>query len=208
MTARQFAGWPRGAFDVLLQLDGDPTTEVRERLRSDRERLVREPMIALMNDVAAADETYEDVSVFSFKMSWYWQHQVAVIRIRKYLELSLAFDLDGLNVQGAWWFADQAQVERYRRAVDDAGIGEQLAAALYDLREKGFRITGKMLKGVPRGYQPDHMRADLLRHRSVLAQLPLGDDEWLHSAEVVDRVLTVFDDLRSMMFWFRDHVSG
>jgi hypothetical protein len=47
-----FAGWPRAAFDVLLELDGDPSAEVRRRCRRDREELVRRPMIELLNAVA------------------------------------------------------------------------------------------------------------------------------------------------------------
>ena len=34
--------------DVLWQLQGEPTHATRERHRADRERLVRQPMIALL----------------------------------------------------------------------------------------------------------------------------------------------------------------
>ena len=199
----RFTGWPREAFDVLLQLDGDPAPEVRERCRRDRERLVRQPMIALMNDVADADGTYEDFSVWSFaKMAWYWQHQSAVVRIRKFLELSLGFDLDGLQVQGAWWYAPGPEIERYRQAVN-----EELSEIVDVLQAKGFTITGDVMKRVPRGYDKDHPQAELLRHRTLLAQRPLGCEEWLHTPEVVDRVLDAFGELRPMMSWFSTHVS-
>jgi hypothetical protein len=199
----RFTGWPREAFDVLLQLDGEPSPEVRERCRRDRERLVRQPMIALMNDVADADGMYEDFSVWSFgKMVWYWQHQPAVVRIRKFLELSLGFDLDGLQVQGAWWYAPGPEIERYRRAVD-----KELSDIVDALRAKGFTITGDVIKRIPRGYDRDHPHAELLRHRTLLAQRPLGCDDWLHTPQVVDRVLAAFGELRPMMSWFSTHVS-
>jgi hypothetical protein len=199
----RFTGWPREAFDVLLQLDGEPSPEVRERCRRDRERLVRQPMIALMNDVADADGMYEDFSVWSFgKMVWYWQHQPAVVRIRKFLELSLGFDLDGLQVQGAWWYAPGPEIERYRRAVD-----KELSDIVDALRAKGFTITGDVMKRIPRGYDRDHPHAELLRHRTLLAQRPLGCDDWLHTPQVVDRVLAAFGELRPMMSWFSTHVS-
>jgi hypothetical protein len=199
----RFTGWPREAFDVLLQLDGEPSPEVRERCRRDRERLVRQPMIALMNDVADADGMYEDFSVWSFgKMVWYWQHQPAVVRIRKFLELSLGFDLDGLQVQGAWWYAPGLEIERYRQAVD-----KELSDIVEALRAKGFTITGDVMKRIPRGYDRDHPHAELLRHRTLLAQRPLGCDDWLHTPQVVDRVLAAFGELRPMMSWFSTHVS-
>lgn len=204
-----FTGWPPEAFDVLLQLDGEPSEEVRERCRADREQLVRQPMIALMNDVADADGTYEDFSVWSYAtMAWYWQHQPAVVRIRKFLELSLSFDLDGLHVQGAWWYADSTQVERYRHAVAADASGEQLAGIVDALRAKGFTITGDVLKRLPRGYAIEHPRAELLKHRTVRAQLPLGCDDWLHTSAVVDRVLEVFGELRPMTTWFAANVSA
>jgi hypothetical protein len=37
----RFEGWPEEAFDVLLQLEGEPTMEERRRLRENRERLVQ-----------------------------------------------------------------------------------------------------------------------------------------------------------------------
>ncbi len=199
----RFTGWPREAFDVLLQLDGEPSEEVRERCRRGRERLVRQPMIALMNDVADADGTYEDFSVWSFgKLPWYWQHQPAVVRIRKFLELSLGFDLDGLQVQGAWWYAPGPEIERYRQAVNG-----ELSDIVDALRAKGFAITGDVMKRIPRGYERDHPHAELLMHRTLLAQRPLGCDDWLHTPQVVDRVLAAFGDLRPMMSWFSTHVS-
>ncbi len=197
-----FTGWPTEAFDVLLKLDGEPSMEFREQCRKDRERLVRRPMIDLLNDLANADETYEDFFVWSFhKMLWPWQRQVGVIRVRRNLELALAFDLDGLEVHGNCWFTDQAGRERYRRAVDEAGSGQQLQALLGDLRNAGFAVSGDVMKRVPRDYAPDHPRAELLKHRSLRIEMPLGCDDWLHSPEVVDRVLGVFSALRPMMSW-------
>ena len=46
-------GWPEQGYAVLLQLSGEPSRETRERLRRDRERHVRQPMIDLLNDLAA-----------------------------------------------------------------------------------------------------------------------------------------------------------
>ncbi len=166
-------------------------------------------MVALMQDLADADEAYEDFWVWSFgqKRVWDWQHQPAVIRVRRYLELSLSFDLDGLQAQGAWWFADRSQIERFRHAVDETDSGEQLTTVVHALRAAGFGITGDVMKRVPRGYDPEHPRAELLKHRSLLAQQLLGCDEWLHTPAVVDRVLEAFHDLGPMMSWFTSHVS-
>ncbi len=87
--------------DVLWQLQGEPTHATRERYRADRERLVRQPMIALLNEIADTDPRYEDFSVWHYRTdSWWWQHQGAVIRLGRKIEISLRFALDGLLIQG------------------------------------------------------------------------------------------------------------
>ncbi|WP_405988046.1 hypothetical protein [Streptomyces sp. NBC_00986] len=114
----QFTGWPEQAMDVLWQLQGEPTHATRERYRADRERLVRQPMIALLNEVADTDPRYEDFSVWHYRTdSWWWQHQGAVIRLGRKIEIGLRFDLDGLRIQGAWWYPDPGQVDMFRKAV-------------------------------------------------------------------------------------------
>ncbi|MBO0884602.1 MAG: DUF2461 family protein, partial [Mycobacterium sp.] len=174
-TCRGFAGWPTAAFDILLKLDGEPSMEFREQRRKAREQLVRQPMIDLLNDLADADELYEDFFVWSFhKMIWPWQRQVGVICVRRNLELSLAFDLDGLDVHGNCWFADQAGRDRYRHAVDNSSSGEEWRTLLDGLQGAGFDVSGDVMKRVPRDYAKDHPRAELLKHRSLHVVRPLG----------------------------------
>ncbi len=203
----RFTGWPEQAFDVLLKLDGDPPAAFRESLRKEREQLVRQPMIALLHDVADADATYDEFSVWGFRiMLWPWQRQLGMVGIGPCLELSVAFDLDGLSVQGIGWYSGPVR-EAFRAAVADDTCGPDLVKTLEALRTRGYDITGDMMKRVPRGYPADHPRADLLRHRTLVAGRPLGCDDWLHTPEAVDRVLAAFEELRPMMSWLADHVA-
>ncbi len=204
----EFTGWPIEAFDVLLQLEGEPSTETRESCRRDRERLVRQPMVDLLDSIAEVDERYEDFSVWHYgKTAWWWQHQAGMVRIDRNVELGLRFDLDGLWIGGRWGWADSTQVDRYRRAVAAPASGLELAAILEDLRAAGLEIEGEQLKRVPRGYPPDHPRGDLLRHRSLAAIDELGDGDWLHSAAAVARVHAAFERLQPLTAWLADHVS-
>lgn len=199
-----FTGWPEAAFDVLLQLDGDPPPAVREKWRKDRESQVRRPMIALLNDVADRDSAYDDFSVWGYgKTVWWWQHQGAIVRMPGKIEFGVGFDLDGLNVAAHWWNGVR---DGFRAAV--AGdAGEQLSELLKRLRDKGFDISGDTMKRVPRGYPADHPRAELLKHRTLSAGRHLGCDDWLHTPEAVDRVLDVFADLRPLADWLSEHAG-
>lgn len=195
--------------DVLLHLQGEPSHAVRERYRADRERLVRQPMIALLNDVADVNPRYEDFSVWHYRTnSWWWQHQCAVIRLGHKIEIGLRFDLDGLRIQGAWWYPAPGQVTRFRKAVAAEGSGHGLSAILNALRAKGYDISGDVMKRPPRGYPSDHSRTDLLRHRSLIAAYPIGCDEWLHTPEAVGKVLAAADDLDAMLTWLVRHVNS
>ncbi|WP_432936921.1 DUF2461 family protein [Kribbella sp. CA-253562] len=204
-----FEGWPRAAFDVLLQLEGDPSAEVRRRCRRDREDLVRRPMIELLNVVADADPQYEDFSVWGYGevLLRAWQRQHAIVRMARNVELGVRFDLDGLEVGVSWWYAPSAQIERYRSAVADPGSGPRLVAILRKLEREGFEVSGDQLKRPLRGYPADHPRATLLRHKSVIATRPLGCDDWIHTPAAADRVLTAFAQLQPLTQWLVKNVS-
>jgi uncharacterized protein DUF2461 len=208
-TNRRFTGWPTTAFDVLLQLDGDPPAAVRQRCRKDRERLVRAPMIALLQDLADVDEFYDDFTVEGFVSPYYgrWQHQYATIRIARSVSIRLAFDLDGLRLVGTWWPADPVQIQQYRAAIAADPSGAELVKILKALQERDSEIIGDQMKRMPRGYPIDHPRADLLRHRSLTSELALGCEDWLHTAEAVDHVMAAAAELRPFTSWFATNVA-
>ncbi|SDT24927.1 DUF2461 family protein [Microlunatus soli] len=207
--SRRFSGWPVTAFDVLLELDGDPPAAVREDCREDREQLVRAPMIALLQDLADADDDYDDFTVEGYVSPYYgrWQHQYATIRIARYVAIDLAFDLDGLRLSARWWPADADQRDRYRAAVDDNRSGSELADIVVTLQRRGCRISGDLMKRTPRDYCADHPRGELLRRRSLICELPLGCEEWLHTPEVVERVLAAAAELEPLTSWLATHVA-
>jgi len=205
-----FEGWPRDAFDVLLRLEGEPSAAVREDCRREREELVRRPMVELLDVVAGADPAYEDFSVWGYGdvLLQAWQRQSAIVRLARNVELGIRFDLDGVEVGLAWWYAPSEQIERYRAAVADAGTGPRLVAILRRLEREGFVISGDLLKRPLRGYPVDHPRAELLRHRSVIASRALGCDDWVHSPAAADRVLAAFSQLRPLARWLVKNVSA
>ena len=68
----------------------------------------------------------------------------------------------------------------YRDAVIDETLGAELEAAMAAVREAGgYTLGGEHYKRVPRGYDADHPRADLLRYNGL----------WVHTANPVDAAL-------------------
>ena len=68
---------------------------------------------------------------------------------------------------------DAPQLERFRAAVLDERRGGDLGRTVAKLGKAGFTITAyDKLKKTPRGIDPDHPRADLLRHKGLIASFP------------------------------------
>jgi hypothetical protein len=111
----RFCGWPEQAYAVLLELGGEPSRETRQRVRRHREEHVRQPMIALLSDLADADPWYEDFAVWRYATTAYWwQNQCAVVRVARNVDIGFRFNLDGLRIQAAWWYAGPEQIALFR----------------------------------------------------------------------------------------------
>lgn len=203
-----FTGWPPGAMDVLTRLAGDPSPSTRETVRSERELWVRAPMVTLLHDLADRDPAYADHSVWRYgSTAWWWQNQVAVIRLEPHVEIGIGLDVDRLQIQGAWWYAPAEQRDRYRAAVAGRS-GARLQRLVDALAARSYDIDGDLMARVPRGFPPDHRRAQLLKHRSLLAvhHRPVGD--WLFTPAALDHLHTTVDELRPLLEWLCDHVSA
>ncbi len=166
-------------------------------------------MLELLDALAEADPAYEDFAVWRYGevLLEAWQRQSAIVRLARNVELGVRFDLDGLEVGLAWWYAPPEQIERYRAAVGDPGTGQRLTALIRKLEREGFVISGDQLKRPLRGYPVDHPRAELLRHRSLIASRPLGCDDWIHTAAAADRVASAFTLLRPLARWLVGNVA-
>ena len=205
MVGTRFGGWPEEAPGVLLRLSGEPSRETREQVRRAREDLVRQPMIDLLSDLADADSWYEDFAVWRYaSTAYWWQNQCATVRVARSVEIGFRFSLDGLSVQGAWWYASPEQIARFRAAAAAEGTGRALAGLVSLLAADGYEIGGDVMKRVPRGYPADHPRAGLLRHRSLSAACEL-DPGAVRDAGPVYRAC---ERLRPLLGWFAGHVAG
>lgn len=90
----------------------------------------------------------------------------------------------------------------YRDAVVDESLGRELAAILASLRDEGhYSIGGEHYKRVPRGYDPDHKRADLLRHNGLGVSSSLIDPATVASPELLDLCFDHFQKMAPLQQW-------
>jgi uncharacterized protein (DUF2461 family) len=201
----RFHGWPEQAYPVLLELEGEPSRETRERVRRDREKYVRRPMIDMLNDLADVDPWYEDFAVWRYgTMAYWWQNQSGIVRVARSIEIGFRFNLDGLRITAAWWYAGPEQIALFRAATAADESGRALSDLVSALAADGHEILGDVMKRVPRGYPADHPRADLLRHRSLLAARELEADTFRD----VKPVYEACERLRPLLGWLTDHLAA
>jgi uncharacterized protein DUF2461 len=200
----RFHGWPEQAYEVLLQLSGEPSVETRERVRRDREHQVRRPMIDLLNDLADVDPWYEDFSVWRYaSTAYWWQNQCAIVRVARNVEIAFRFNVDSLQIKAAWWYADSDQIALFRAAVAAEKSGPALEDLVLSLAADGYQILGDVMKRIPRGFLADHPRADLLKHRSLAAACELDSDV----VRDVEPAYRVCERLRPLLGWLAKHTT-
>lgn len=162
---------------MLLQLEGEPSRETRDRVRPDREAQVRRPMIDLLSDLADLDSWYEDFSVWRYaSTAYWWQNQSAIVRVARNVEIAFRFNLDGLRIAASWWYASSESIALFRAAVAADHSGRALEDLVTSLAADGHEILGDVMSRVPRGYPADHPRASLLKHRSLIAAREIESD--------------------------------
>ncbi len=121
--------------------------------------------------------------------------------------LYLGIDAHGLHLGGGRFEADKEQVLRLRNAIADDRTGAAIVKTLNKLRKDGYEVGGDQLKRVPKPWDDSHPRADLLRHKSLLAWVDHDPEPWLHTPTAKDHVVTAWKALAPLNRWLSDHVG-
>jgi uncharacterized protein (TIGR02453 family) len=97
---------------------------------------------------------------------------------------------------------DKTMLTAYREAVADDKLGQELEAALEAVRRTGaYEVNGEHYKRVPRGFDPSHPRADLLRYNTLYASSPGIEPAVLSSAGLVDVVIDHCENMAPVQRW-------
>ncbi len=103
---------------------------------------------------------------------------------------------------------DKGALAGWRSAVDHEVSGAALVDLLDDLRRGGAVVSGESYKRVPRGFAPDHPRADLLRHGALWASWEGPIDERIHRPEIVDEMVERLSAAWPVALWLQDAIAG
>jgi uncharacterized protein (TIGR02453 family) len=204
-----FTGIPTAALDFYEDLESDNSKVFWSAHKHVYDESVRAPLEAFCAAVEAEFgpaklfRPYRDVR-FAKDKTPYKTHQGAWFgESNLYLQVSAA----GLFVAGGYWETSSAQVDRLRRAVADDVAGAALERAVDAIRKAGFEIGGDTITRVPSGYDKDHPRAELLKHKSLTARRELGCPDWLATGRAKTEIVKAWRKLSPLTSWLDTHVG-
>ena len=208
----EFNGFPEAALDFYDDLEMDNTKSFWEAHKTIYTESVKAPMTALTEALAPEFGTpkvfrpFRDVR-FAKDKTPYKTHQGAFIaagpRCGWYVEISAR----GVRTGGGFYDADASDLARIRTSIEIEATGTQLERILAKLKRSGFEIGGEKLKTSPRGYDADHPRIELLRHKSITVGRPYGFDKVIHSPDLVDAVRKDWRALKPLVEWVSERLG-
>jgi uncharacterized protein (TIGR02453 family) len=212
MAQALFEGFPEAALDFYDDLEMDNTRSFWDAHRQVYESAVRTPMTALVAALepefgpAKIFRPYRDVRYAKDKTP-YKTHQGAFVAVGPATGYYVQIGAPGVRVGVGYYHAEPARLAAIRAALADDRTGPALRRALTRLERKGWEVGGETLKTAPRGYDVDHPRIGLLRHKSLNVGRSYGFEPVIHSAELLERVREDWRAARPVVEWVRRHAG-
>ena len=100
-------------------------------------------------------------------------------------------------------------LEVFRTAIADDTSGKAVEKLVKKFSSaEGFRVDPPSLKRVPRGFDPDHPRSDLLKHKALMVWHEESLSPSIHNAKCAPHLMKTFKKIKPVIDWIDDHVKG
>jgi uncharacterized protein (TIGR02453 family) len=201
-----FTGFPAAALDFYDDLEMDNTKTFWNEHKQVYEESVKAPMTALLAELEAEFgaaklfRPYRDVR-FAKDKTPYKTHQGAFIDLGPATGWYVQLSAPGVRVGAGYYEASAERLARIRTAIDDDRRGAELEKLLGKLQKAGWTLGGEKLKTTPRGWDADHPRIELLRHKSMTLGKSYGFEPIIHSAELVGQIRRDWRATRPLLDW-------
>jgi len=105
------------------------------------------------------------------------------------------------------YFFDDKQLAKWRKLVAADKTGKPIAALIAKTRKAGYAVGGHDdYKKVPRGFAPDHPRADLLRMKGLTIGFPEIPKGMLHQAKLAPWLVDHGRASAPLVTWIWQHL--
>lgn len=208
-----FTGFSATALDFYDDLEMDNTKTFWEAHRQTYDTEVAAPMKALTaeltNEFGAAKvfRPYRDVR-FAKDKTPYKTSQGAFVAAGPSTGWYVQIGAPGVMVGAGFYEASAARLASVRDAIVHDRHGPELVSILATLESAGWKLGGDTLKTTPRGYDAEHPRIALLRHKSMTLSKHYGFDPFIHTPELLDRVRADWREVRPLIDWVLAHAKG
>jgi uncharacterized protein (TIGR02453 family) len=135
----------------------------------------------------------------------YKTHQGAFVRVADATGWYVEVSPRGVRTGGGFYHAEAPRLAALRGAIAHDTYGAELEKIIRAVERKGLTVDGDVLKTTPRGYDKDHPRIDLLRHKSIIASHVIGFEPVIHTAELLDLVRKDWRATRPLVEWSVEH---
>lgn len=207
-----FEGIPDAAFRFYSELEENNNRDWWLEHKATYDAAVKEPLTQLLAELEPAFGAAKlfrpnrDVR-FSLDKSPYKTAQGAFASTAEGVGFYVQLGADGLLIGGGCHTHSPAQLARLRGAVDAESSGQELQGIVEAIASAGFAVEGERLKTVPRGFDKDHPRAELLKHKSLTAGMNVGQPGWLATPKAADEVARRWEELRPLVDWISRYAA-
>ena len=205
-----FSGFTEAALDFYEDLEVDNSKTFWEARKETYRTAVREPMLALLGELteefgeAKLFRPYRDVR-FAKDKTPFKTHQGAFVSRGPATGYYVQIGAPGVRVAAGFYDATSERLRLIRRAINDERHGVELENILATLTRGGWELTGTTLKTAPRGWDAEHPRIDLLRHKTLIVRRDYGFDDVIYSPALVDKVRGHWRETTPLLDWIGQH---
>ena len=224
MTHPPFTGYTQDALTFLEELDTNNNRDWFEANRQRYDKHLVEPTLSLIQTVGEALQ--EEIPEIKFDTAKNGRGSLA----RIYRDIRFSKDKTPYNtyIRAHWWIGgkrkdspgfglrfdhqevgiiagmygfDKTMLQAYRVGVADDKLGRQLEKAIASVDSEDIEIHGKHYKRVPREFDADHPRAELLKHNSLYAVVSGLDANQVKDALFADYCVEQFLKMAPVLNW-------
>jgi uncharacterized protein (TIGR02453 family) len=205
-----FEGFPVAALDFYDDLEVDNTRSFWEAHKQVYTESVLAPMKALCAALepefgaAKVFRPYRDVR-FAKDKTPYKTHQGAFVGVASHTGFYVEVSPRGVRTGGGCYWFEPDRLAAFRAAIVHDTYGAELERLLAAAAAAGYEIGGERLKTSPRGFDKDHPRIEMLRHKSLTLGRSLGFEPVIHTAELLDLVRDDWRAVSPTVDWIARH---
>ena len=208
-----FSGWPPAALTFYDELAANNTRAWWLDHKTTYDDCVKAPFLALSEGI---EREFGPMRLFrpnrdtrfAKDKTPYKTAAAAVTEGRGGTHYYVSLSSEGLYAGSGYYQFAPDQLERYRVAVADARRGSAFAKAVDALRRQRYEVGAReAMKRVPRGYDADHPRADLLKLKGIHVGRSFGAPKWLHKPAARDKIVDAWQDAAPVNRWLDRNVG-